>query len=188
MCVCATIRALSDESGHEVAGRTSWLARLALDIKTSKVNGIEFDLRVGNGMVKATLGDPRFFRRSGPHALAVVASTAGGVADELELLLEGVAPLRTAGPSEVSFLDNRRYSSALDQTSAGAVIVHPEMAARVPADNGTDPDDRTIRGLGAGCCTVSSRATAVTRHSPVRNCGGWGGRPSVGGGRTVVGD
>jgi UDP-3-O-[3-hydroxymyristoyl] glucosamine N-acyltransferase len=84
-------------------------------------------------MVKATLGDTRFFRRSGPHALAVVASTAGGVADELELLLEGVAPLRTARPSEVSFLDNRRYSSALDQTSAGAVIVHPEMAARVPA-------------------------------------------------------
>jgi UDP-3-O-[3-hydroxymyristoyl] glucosamine N-acyltransferase len=33
----------------------------------------------------------------------------------------------------VSFLDNRRYESALDQTSAGAVLVHPDMAARVPA-------------------------------------------------------
>src|SRR4051795_13249394 len=87
----------------------------------------------GARMVEPTLGSARFFRRSGPHSLSVVASTAGGVADELELLLEGVAPLRTARPSEVSFLDNRRYSSALDQTSAGAVIVHPEMAARVPA-------------------------------------------------------
>lgn len=84
-------------------------------------------------MVEATLGNARFFRRSGPYSLAVVASTARGVADELELLLEGVAPLQTAGPNEVSFLENRRYAPALDQTSAGAVIVHPDMAARVPA-------------------------------------------------------
>jgi UDP-3-O-[3-hydroxymyristoyl] glucosamine N-acyltransferase len=84
-------------------------------------------------MVEATLGDARFFRRSGPYSLAVVASMARGVADELELFLEGVAPLQTAGSHEVSFLDNRRYASALDQTSAGAVIVHPDMAARVPA-------------------------------------------------------
>ena len=84
-------------------------------------------------MTEATLGNARFFRRSGPYSLAVVASTARGVADELELPLEGVAPLQTAGPNQVSFLDNRRYASALDQTSAGAVIVHPDMAARVPA-------------------------------------------------------
>jgi UDP-3-O-[3-hydroxymyristoyl] glucosamine N-acyltransferase len=84
-------------------------------------------------MFEATLGNARFYRRSGPYSLAVVASTARGVADELELLLEGVAPLQTARPNEVSFLDNRRYASALDQTSAGAVIVHPDMAARVPA-------------------------------------------------------
>ncbi len=84
-------------------------------------------------MVEATLGNARFYRRSGPYSLAVVANTARGVADELELLLEGVAPLQTARPNEVSFLDNRRYASALDQTSAGAVIVHPDMAARVPA-------------------------------------------------------
>ena len=83
-------------------------------------------------MVEATLGNARFFRRSGPYSLAIVANTARGVADELELLLEGVAPLQTAGPNQVSFLDNRRYASALDQTSAGAVIVHPDMAARVP--------------------------------------------------------
>ena len=84
-------------------------------------------------MVEAALGNARFFRRRGPYPLAVVASTARGVADELELLLEGVAPLQMAGPNEVSFMDNRRYASALDQTSAGAVIVHPDMAARVPA-------------------------------------------------------
>ena len=83
-------------------------------------------------MVEATLGNSRFFRRSGPFPLAVVASTARGVVEQVELLLEGVAPLQTAGPNEVSFLDNRRYVSALEHTSAGAVIVHPDLAARVP--------------------------------------------------------
>jgi UDP-3-O-[3-hydroxymyristoyl] glucosamine N-acyltransferase len=58
---------------------------------------------------------------------------ARGIANERDLLVEGVAPLHTAGPNEVSFLDNRRYASALDQTLAGAVIVHPDMEARVPA-------------------------------------------------------
>jgi UDP-3-O-[3-hydroxymyristoyl] glucosamine N-acyltransferase len=84
-------------------------------------------------MAEATLGDARFFRRCGPFPLAVVASTARGIANDVELLLEGIAPLQTAGPKEVSFLDNRRYASALDQTSAGAVIVHPDIAARVPS-------------------------------------------------------
>ena len=83
-------------------------------------------------MAEATLGNSRFFRRSGPFPLAVVASAARGMVEEVELLLEGVAPLQTAGPNEVSFLDNRRYASVLDRTLAGAVIVHPDMAARVP--------------------------------------------------------
>ena len=84
-------------------------------------------------MVEATLGSARFFRRSGPYPLAAITSVARGVAVEVELLLEGVAPLQTARPNEVSFLDNRRYASALGQTLAGAVIVYPDMAARVPA-------------------------------------------------------
>ena len=92
-------------------------------------------MRLASGerdMVEATMGNARFFRRSGPHPLAVVTETARGTADDLELLLEGVAPLQTAGPNEVSFLDNQRYASALDQTLAGAEIVHPDMAVRVP--------------------------------------------------------
>jgi UDP-3-O-[3-hydroxymyristoyl] glucosamine N-acyltransferase len=83
-------------------------------------------------MVESITGNARFFSRSGPYTLAIVAGAARGIADEFDLLLEGLAPLQTAGPNEVSFLDNRRYASALDQTLAGAVIVHPDMAARVP--------------------------------------------------------
>ena len=80
-----------------------------------------------------SIGDARFFTRSGPHSIATVAEAAGGTAPETDLLLTGVAPLQAAGPDEVSFLDNRRYAAALEKTSAGAVIIHPDMLARVPA-------------------------------------------------------
>jgi UDP-3-O-[3-hydroxymyristoyl] glucosamine N-acyltransferase len=84
-------------------------------------------------MADAVLGNARFFSRSGPYSLAVVAKAASGLASSHDLLLEGVAPLQVAGPHEVSFLDNRHYASTLEQTLAGAVIVHPDMQARVPA-------------------------------------------------------
>ncbi|WP_321574045.1 LpxD N-terminal domain-containing protein, partial [Geminicoccus harenae] len=84
-------------------------------------------------MSRTMIGDPRFFTRSGPFSLAKVAEAARGIAPDVSMLLKGAAPLQTAEPDEVSFLDNRRYASVLEQTSAGAVIVHPDMASRVPA-------------------------------------------------------
>jgi UDP-3-O-[3-hydroxymyristoyl] glucosamine N-acyltransferase len=84
-------------------------------------------------MVAASIGDGRFFARSGPHNLAVVAEAARGVAPPVDLMLKGVAPLQAAGPSEVSFLDNRRYAALLEKTGAGAVILHPDMQSRLPS-------------------------------------------------------
>ena len=83
-------------------------------------------------MIETAAGNPRFFSRSGPYSLAVIAEAASGTTREPDLILEGVAPLQTAGPNEISVLDNRRYARALEQTLAGAVIVHPDMQARVP--------------------------------------------------------
>jgi UDP-3-O-[3-hydroxymyristoyl] glucosamine N-acyltransferase len=77
-------------------------------------------------------GDPRFFRRSGPYSLAAIADAAEATAPPRRLMLRGVAPLQTAGPDEVSFLDNRKYAAALAETRAGAVIVQADMAERVP--------------------------------------------------------
>lgn len=80
-----------------------------------------------------SVGDARFYARSGPYSLAEVAAAAGGTAaGPHDRVLTGIAPLQVAGPGEVSFLDNRRYASALDKTDAGAVIVHPDMVGRVP--------------------------------------------------------
>ena len=83
-------------------------------------------------MGNAAIGNARFFRRTGPHPIAVVAQAASGAAPECDLLIEGIAPLQTAGPNEVSFLDNGRFASALKQTRAGAVIIHRDMQALVP--------------------------------------------------------
>jgi UDP-3-O-[3-hydroxymyristoyl] glucosamine N-acyltransferase len=77
-------------------------------------------------------GDPRFFQRAGPFTLAAVADAAQAEAPPRRLMLAGVAPLQTAGADQVSFLDNRKYAAALAATLAGAVIVHPDMASRVP--------------------------------------------------------
>lgn len=77
-------------------------------------------------------GDARFFARTGPHSLAAVAAAAAGSAPDRELTLHGVAPLQLAGPTDVSWLDNRRYADALRATQAGAVIVRADMAERVP--------------------------------------------------------
>lgn len=78
------------------------------------------------------MGDARFFAHSGPHCLAAVVAAAGGNAPESTRMFSGVAPLRAAGPNDVSFLDNRRYVLALDETAAGAVIVTADLRDRVP--------------------------------------------------------
>lgn len=88
------------------------------------------------GAAGQAAGDDRFFARTGPHPLDRVAAAAlgdgGGEVRGTAPPLSGVAPLQTAGRAHVSFLDNRRYLPLLESTRAGAVIVHPDLAARVP--------------------------------------------------------
>ena len=83
------------------------------------------------------VGDRRFFASAGPQSLATIAELVG--AEPLSVVpagsppaFDGVAPLQTAGPRQVSFLDNKKYADLLDRTGAGAVIVAPAMRARVP--------------------------------------------------------
>ncbi len=80
------------------------------------------------------LGDDRFFHRAGPFSLAEVARAAGAKLDgPPDTMLSGTAPLQAAGPTDISFLHNRKYLPVLAQTGAGAVLVSPEYAQRVPA-------------------------------------------------------
>jgi UDP-3-O-[3-hydroxymyristoyl] glucosamine N-acyltransferase len=82
------------------------------------------------------LGDPRFFQGAGPFALEAIAAAAPGEILRAERLsgtaLNGVAPLQTATPRDVSVLHNPRYAEALAETQAGLVIVPASHAGRVP--------------------------------------------------------
>lgn len=82
------------------------------------------------------MADPRFFERHGPFSLAELAERGGatvapGCDPTLKLL--DVAPLDTAGPGDIAFLDNPKYLPALAATKAGACILSEKHRARAPA-------------------------------------------------------
>ncbi len=79
--------------------------------------------------------DSRFYTAAGPFSVAELAELSGatlGAGAAAEKLLIDVAPLQTAGPEHLSFLDNRLYLEAFVNSGAGACIVHPDLAARAP--------------------------------------------------------
>lgn len=49
-------------------------------------------------------------------------------------IIDGLSTLASAGPSQLTFLANPKYQSQLEDTLAGAVIVHPAMQPGCPCD------------------------------------------------------
>src|SRR5205814_3318184 len=80
--------------------------------------------------------DHRFFDRVGPYSLDELAALSGarlwGEAGG-ERVFSDVAPLETAGPDDVTFLDNRKYIDAFTRSRAGAAFVDEQMVGRAPA-------------------------------------------------------
>jgi len=82
------------------------------------------------------MADSRFFPVAGPFTLGQLAdigkaTLAPGV--DAAALISGVAPLETAGPGDLSFLDNRKYAAAFGSSKAAACVVRDEMVERAPA-------------------------------------------------------
>ena len=79
---------------------------------------------------------PGFFERRGPFSLSQVASATGAElmpGADGRRMIEDVRALSDAGPAHVSFIDNRKYLTQLDVTTAGACLVSPPLMTRVPA-------------------------------------------------------
>jgi UDP-3-O-[3-hydroxymyristoyl] glucosamine N-acyltransferase len=78
---------------------------------------------------------PGFFERAGPFALDVIAKATGAECTEAPtaFVVSDVRPLAEAGPGDISFLDNRKYLPDLERTRAGACLITPALADRVPA-------------------------------------------------------
>ena len=82
------------------------------------------------------MNEPVFFRRAGSPTLAeVLAETGARTIDGVDLTVQvtGVGPLDTAGPGQVTFLDNPKYVDQLATTRASACFLSERYAARVPA-------------------------------------------------------
>ena len=81
------------------------------------------------------MADSRFFDRAGPHSLAALAELSGArLRDPADggRLIADVAPLETAGPDEVTFLDNRKYTEAFARSRAGAAFIDERVADKAP--------------------------------------------------------
>ena len=79
------------------------------------------------------LHHPGFFARSGPFSLAELASAVGAELNgSSDVGIGNIGPLDTAGPSDVCFLDNKKYRAQLQVTRAGACLVRPADRDLVP--------------------------------------------------------
>ncbi|MGG5889192.1 UDP-3-O-(3-hydroxymyristoyl)glucosamine N-acyltransferase [Falsiroseomonas sp. HC035] len=78
--------------------------------------------------------DPRFFPAGVPLTLGEAAALAGGTLQggDAALRITGVGPLGEAGPSDISFLHNRKALPLLAETRAAAVVLPPELLPRLP--------------------------------------------------------
>lgn len=82
-----------------------------------------------------TMEHPGFFRRTGPYTLSELAKATGSElapGGSPDSLIEDVRTLTDAGPRDISFFNNRKYAEQLQATHAGACLVLPAFASRVP--------------------------------------------------------
>lgn len=79
---------------------------------------------------------PGFFERAGPFTAAALANLIGAElrpGDDGSRSLTDLRPLAEAGAGHLTFVDNRKYLEFLAATKAGACIVAPAFADRLPA-------------------------------------------------------
>ncbi|HEX2509935.1 MAG TPA: UDP-3-O-(3-hydroxymyristoyl)glucosamine N-acyltransferase [Microvirga sp.] len=83
------------------------------------------------------MAEPNFIPQTRTITVRQVAEMAqatlpGGVDGEREI--RGVAPIESAGPSDLAYMDNPAYASILANVRAGVCLVSPRFAAKVPRE------------------------------------------------------
>jgi len=79
--------------------------------------------------------DPRFFTAEGPFTLKELSQVSGAniyEGSDENALFEDVAPLKSATPKHVSFLDNKKYVSDFKETTAGVCIISADFVELAP--------------------------------------------------------
>ena len=81
------------------------------------------------------MSEPAFFRRHGPFRASEIAEWTGAeiaAGGDGQRELSDIAPLASAGPGDLTFLDNPAYAEQFAGTKAGACLVAPKFAERAP--------------------------------------------------------
>jgi UDP-3-O-[3-hydroxymyristoyl] glucosamine N-acyltransferase len=107
---------------------------------------------------------PGFFANAGPFSLAELAKAtdaelAPGADPDLQLA--NIRPLADAGPRDLAFLDNRKYLPDLLTSRAGACLVLPAFAGRVPQGTVALITRSPYRGFAKALATFYPEAMRV---------------------------
>lgn len=81
------------------------------------------------------MADPKFFRNAGPFSLEELAKIANAELGENvsgKKSIMDVAPLHSAGPDNISFLDNPAYLDDFRKTKAGACLINKKYSSSAP--------------------------------------------------------
>lgn len=113
------------------------------------------------------MADPRFFEKEGPFSLSELASKIEATVHEgsdKAITIVDVAPLDSAGPGEIAFLDNPKYVGAFEATKASACIVSPKFVDKAPAGMALLVSDQPYRSyaLAAQCFYPTSCSPSDT--------------------------
>ncbi len=79
--------------------------------------------------------DPVFFKRTSDLSVGEIAALTGATLSDparSDLRISNVAPIDRAGPHDLTFLENLRYSSGLASTRAGACLIAERFAKDAP--------------------------------------------------------
>jgi UDP-3-O-[3-hydroxymyristoyl] glucosamine N-acyltransferase len=117
--------------------------------------------------------DPQFFPPPKPLSLAeIVALTGARIVHQPagEIVITGVAPLDTAGPADIAFLEGVAYVAQAAATKAGACFASAKFVANVPASTAalevTEPG-RAFAIVAARLFPTATRPLAFSRIGEV---------------------
>jgi UDP-3-O-[3-hydroxymyristoyl] glucosamine N-acyltransferase len=115
------------------------------------------------------MADPRFFDRAGPFTLAALAELSGARLlrpEKADRRVSDVAPLETAGPEEVSFLENRKYIEAFMRSRAGAVFLEANAAEQAPPGMALLVSNEPYKAYALAAQAFYPSAGVAARRSP----------------------
>src|SRR5262249_36425035 len=115
------------------------------------------------------MADPRFFDRGGPFTLEALSALSGArllYPQDGARLFHDVGPLETAGPEDVSFLENRKYLQTFVCSRAGAAFVDEQVAGRAPPGMALLVSDEPYKAYALAANAFYPTRPIIPRRAP----------------------